>query len=163
MFNKVSSIIFIFLQILKFIIMINKVVLVGNVGKDPEVKYFDNDSVVANFSLATSESYTNKNGEKVTNTEWHNIQVWRGLAKVVEKYVKKGDLLYVEGKIKTRSYDDKDGNKKYTTEIQVDELKMLGGRSNKDSSDYSTTNAATSQVRESASVTNDSDIDDLPF
>jgi len=104
---------------------VNKVILIGNVGKDPVVRHLDKDVTVANFSLATSESYV-KDGNKVTNTEWHNIVVWRGLATVVEKYVKKGDKLYIEGKIKTRSWEDKDQNKKYTTEIYVDNLEMLG-------------------------------------
>ena len=145
--------------------MINKVILLGNVGKDPEVKYFDNESSVANFSLATSETYTNKNGEKVTNTEWHNIQAWRGLAKVVEKYVRKGDLIYIEGRIKTRSYDDKDGNKKYITEILADEMKMLGSRGNKDNVGYNSTssNSISSSVQDNISVDSGNDIDDLPF
>jgi len=97
------------------------------VGRDPEVRHLDKDVTVANFPLATSESYTAKNGEKVTTTEWHNIVIWRGLAKVVEQYVKKGDRLYLEGRIRTRSWDDKDGNKRYTTEIYVDNMEMLGG------------------------------------
>jgi len=145
--------------------MINKVILLGNVGKDPEVKYFDNESSVANFSLATSETYTNKNGEKVTNTEWHNVQAWRGLAKVVEKYVRKGDLIYIEGRIKTRSYDDKDGNKKYVTEILADEMKMLGSRGNKDNVGYNSTssNSISSSVQDNISVDSGNDIDDLPF
>jgi len=145
--------------------MINKVILLGNVGKDPEVKYFDNESSVANFSLATSETYTNKNGEKVTNTEWHNVQAWRGLAKVVEKYVRKGDLIYIEGRIKTRSYDDKDGNKKYITEILADEMKMLGSRGNKDNVGYNSTssNSISSSVQDNISVDSGNDIDDLPF
>jgi single-strand DNA-binding protein len=107
---------------------VNKVILVGNVGKDPEIRHLEGGTPVANFSLATSETYTNRNGEKVTQTEWHNIVVWRGLAEVVEKYVKKGAQLFIEGKIRTRSWDDKDGNKRYTTEIVADTLQMLGKR-----------------------------------
>ena len=106
--------------------MVNKTILVGNVGKDPETKQFEN-SKVANFTLATSETYKNKSGEKVTETEWHNISCWRGLADVVEKYVNKGDLLYIEGKLKTRSWE-KDGVKKYRTEVIADQMKMLGGK-----------------------------------
>ncbi|MEL7585676.1 MAG: single-stranded DNA-binding protein [Prolixibacteraceae bacterium] len=106
---------------------VNKVILIGNVGKDPEVRHLDKDVTVANFPLATSESYTAKNGEKVTTTEWHNVVIWRGLAKVVEQYVKKGDKLYIEGRIRTRAWDDKDGNKRYTTEIYGDSMEMLGG------------------------------------
>lgn len=108
---------------------VNKVILIGNVGRDPEVRYLDKDVAVANFPLATSESYTAKNGEKVTTTEWHNIVIWRGLAKVVEQYVKKGDRLYLEGRIRARQWDDKEGNKRYTTEIYADNMEMLGGRS----------------------------------
>ena len=102
---------------------VNKVILVGNVGRDPEVNYIREDVPVARFPLATSESYT-RDGEKVTNTEWHNIVAWRGLAKVVEKYVRKGKLLYIEGKITTRSYE-KEGDTKYFTEIVADSLRML--------------------------------------
>jgi single-strand DNA-binding protein len=105
---------------------INKVILVGNVGKDPEIRHLESGVAVASFSLATSENYTAKNGEKVSSTEWHNIVMWRGLAEVAEKYVKKGKQLYIEGKIRTRSYDDKDGNKKYITEIVADTMQFLG-------------------------------------
>ena len=105
--------------------MINRATLIGNVGKDPDVKHFDN-NVKASFSLATSETYTPKGGEKTTQTEWHNIVVWGKLAEIVEKYVKKGQSLYVEGKINYRSYDDKDGNKKYITEINAGVIQMLG-------------------------------------
>lgn len=110
---------------------INKVILVGNVGKDPEVRYLDSGVAVANFPFATSETYKNKQGDKVTNTEWHNIVMWRGLAEVVDKYVVKGAQLYIEGKIKTRSYDDKDGNKRYITEIVGDNMQMLGRKSDR--------------------------------
>ena len=105
--------------------MVNKVILIGNVGKDPEVRYIDNDVPVAHFPLATSETYRTKDGEKVTQTEWHNIVMWRGLAKVAENYVKKGHALYIEGKIRTRSYEDRDGNKRYITEIIADNMQML--------------------------------------
>ena len=108
---------------------INKVILVGNVGKDPEVRYLESGVAVANFPFATSETYRNKSGEKVTTTEWHNIVLWRGLAEVAEKFVKKGSQLYIEGKIRTRAWDDKDGNKRYTTEIVGDNMQMLGKRS----------------------------------
>ena len=109
--------------------MVNKVILIGNVGNDPEVKYIKEDVPVAKFSLATSESYKNKDGERVTNTEWHNIVVWRGLAKVVEKYVKKGSKLYIEGKLTHRKYEDKDGQTKYFTEIVCRDLTMLDSKS----------------------------------
>jgi single-strand DNA-binding protein len=105
---------------------VNKVILIGNVGKDPEVRYMDNGTAFAKFPLATSENYTNRNGEKVEQTEWHNVVVWRGLAQVVEKFVKKGTQLFIEGKIRTRSYDDNSGNKRYITEIVADNLTLLG-------------------------------------
>ena len=91
---------------------VNKVILVGHVGKDPEIRHLDSGVAVANFSLATSENYIAKNGDKVSTTEWHNIVLWRGLAEVAEKYVTKGRQLYIEGRIRTRSWDDKDGNKR---------------------------------------------------
>ena len=92
---------------------VNKVILLGNLGKDPEVRRLDDGRGVANFSLATSETYKNKSGEKVTNTEWHNIVLWSPLADIAENYLKKGSQVYIEGKISNRSYDDKDFIKKY--------------------------------------------------
>jgi single-strand DNA-binding protein len=107
---------------------VNKVILVGNLGKDPEVRYLDENTPVANFSVATSDSYKDRNGNRVDTTEWHNVVLWRGLAQVAEKYLKKGSRIYVEGKLRTRSWDDKDGNKRYTTEIVADQMVMLDGR-----------------------------------
>jgi len=106
---------------------VNRVILLGNVGKDPEVRYFDNGGAVANFTLATTErGYTAANGTQIPDrTEWHNIVLWRGLAEIAEKYVKKGSKLYIEGKIRTRSYDDSAGNKRYVTEIYGDVMEML--------------------------------------
>lgn len=105
---------------------VNKVILVGNVGKDPETRYLDEGTAMTKFPLATSETYKNRDGERVTTTEWHNVVLWRGLAQVAEKYVKKGTQLYIEGRIKTRSYEDSEGNKKYITEIVGDQMQMLG-------------------------------------
>lgn len=119
---------------------VNKVILIGNVGKDPDIRYLDSGVAIARFPLATSETYKNKEGEKVTTTEWHNIVLWRGLAEVAEKYVKKGSQLFIEGRIRTRSYDDKEGNKKYVTEIVADTMQMLGKKSETDSHDASTSN-----------------------
>ncbi len=109
--------------------MVNKVVLIGNAGQDPEVRHLDSGVSVANFNLATNESYRDKSGERVTQTEWHRIVLWRGLAEVAEKFVKKGELLYIEGRLRTRAWDDKDGNKRYTTEVFADNMKMLGKKS----------------------------------
>ena len=109
---------------------INKVILLGNLGKDPEITYLETSKVpVVKFTLATSESYTNKEGQRVDQTEWHNIVLWRGLAEVAEKYLKKGSRIYLEGKIRSRSYDDNDGNKRYFTEVVGDNMVMLDGRS----------------------------------
>ncbi len=106
---------------------VNKVILIGNLGKDPEVRHLENGAAVANFSIATSENYKDrKTGEKVSQTEWHNIVAWRGLAEIAEKYLKKGAKVYIEGKLKTRTWQDKDGNNRYSTEIITDNLTMLG-------------------------------------
>ena len=106
---------------------INKVILIGNLGKDPEVRHLESGVAVCNFSIATGETYKDKNsGEKVTHTEWHNIVLWRGLAEVAEKYLKKGAKIYIEGKLRTRSWQDQEGNTRYTTEILGDNMTMLG-------------------------------------
>ena len=105
--------------------MVNKVILIGNVGADPEVRYLEGGVAVANLRLATTERYKNKNGENIDQTEWHNIVLWRGLAEIVEKYVKKGMRLYIEGRIRTRSWDDQNGVKRYTTEIYADYISYL--------------------------------------
>lgn len=104
---------------------VNKVILVGNLGKDPEITNIGNDVKKAAFSLATSESYKTKDGNKVEQTEWHNVVIWRGLADVAERFLHKGSKIYLEGKIKYRTYDDKDGNKRYITEIVGDTFTML--------------------------------------
>ena len=109
---------------------VNKVILIGNVGKEPEVRYLDSGVAVATFSLATTErGYTLQNGTQVPDrTEWHNIVLWRGLAQTAEKYVHKGDKLYIEGKIKSRSYDDQNGIKRTIVEIFADNMEMLTPR-----------------------------------
>lgn len=126
---------------------VNKVILLGNLGRDPEVKHLDNGKAVANFSIATSENYKNKQGERVTNSEWHNIVLWSPLAEIAEKYLKKGSHVYVEGKLTTRSYD-KDGEKRYVTEVVGRELTLLGGKS---------------QQQEGHTQEVAQEIDDLPF
>jgi len=109
---------------------VNKVILIGNVGKDPDVRYLDNHVCVANLTLATTDrGFVAQNGTQVPDrTEWHNLVFWRGLAETVEKYVHKGDRLYVEGSLRTRSYDDQNGVKRYVTEIFVDNMEMLSPR-----------------------------------
>ena len=106
---------------------VNKVILVGNLGADPEIKYLDSGVAVANFRIATTENYKNKQGEKVSQTEWHNIVLWRGLAEVAEKWLKKGSSVYIEGKIRTRKWEDKEGNTRYNTAMLADNMTMLGG------------------------------------
>ncbi len=105
---------------------VNKVILVGNLGKDPELRYTPSGVAVATFSLATSERYKDKSGEWVDKTEWHNVVAWRNLAEICGKYLHKGKQVYIEGKIQTRSYEDRDGNKRYMTEIVADQMQMLG-------------------------------------
>lgn len=108
--------------------MLNKVTLIGRVGKDPEIRYSTTGDAIANFTIATSESYKDKQtGEKVEKTEWHNVSAFRRLAEIIGEYVKKGSLIYVEGKIQTRKYQ-KDGEDRYATGIVISEMKMLGGK-----------------------------------
>ncbi len=109
---------------------VNKVILIGNLGKDPEVRHLEGGAAVANFTLATSESYKDKSGQRIEQTEWHTIVVWRGLAEIAEKYLKKGMTIYVEGKLRTRSWDDKEGHKRYTTEIVGDTFTILSKKEN---------------------------------
>ncbi len=146
---------------------VNKVILIGNVGKDPEIRHLDSGVAVANFPLATSESYTAKNGDRVSTTEWHNIVLWRGLADVAEKYVKKGMQLYIEGRIRSRSYDDKDGNKRYITEIYGDAMRMLTSRDSAGSApsgnSADTSSAVPPTYDEPDLDDSGGDEDDLPF
>lgn len=147
---------------------INKVILVGNVGKDPEVRHLDSETSVANFSLATSENYTNKNGEKVETTEWHNIVCWRRLATLAENYIRKGSQIYVEGRIRTRSFDGQDGTKKYITEIYADTVQLLGRKGESTQGDGHKVQQTTSAVKEPQSEAgsysnNGNEEDDLPF
>jgi len=108
---------------------VNKVILVGNLGKDPEVKYTPSGTAVAKFSLATNERYKDKSGEWQDRTEWHNIVVWQRLAEIVGEYVKKGNKIYIEGRLQTSSWEDKQsGEKKYRTEVIAHDLVLLGGR-----------------------------------
>lgn len=105
---------------------VNKVILLGNVGKDPEIRHLESGVMKATFTLATSDQYKSKSGETVKQTEWHNVVAWRGLAEISDKYIKKGSQIFVEGKITNRSYDDKDGIKRYITEIVADNIQLLG-------------------------------------
>ncbi|MCG8311479.1 MAG: single-stranded DNA-binding protein [Cytophagales bacterium] len=150
---------------------VNKVILIGNLGSDPEIRHLSNGSVVANFNIATSETYNNKNGERVTQTEWHRIELWDGLAKVAEQYLKKGQTVYIEGKLKTENWQDSDGNNRTTTRIRGLNMTMLGGRSGTDqqaggeyqkSQQQPVTPAPQSPVANTPAAADD-EIDDLPF
>ena len=127
----------------------NLVILIGNLGKDPELRYTASGTAVCNFSLATTENYKDRDGNKQEKTEWHNIVIWRQLAEIAGKYLTKGKQIYVEGKIQTRSYDDRDGNKRYVTEIVVDQMQMLGPKS--DANSQGDTNAGARQENASRS------------
>ncbi len=137
---------------------VNKAILIGHLGRDPEVRYLDGNNVVANFTLATTESYVNREGNRVDNTEWHNIVVWRKLAEIAEKYLKKGSLVYLEGKITTRSWEDKEGNKRYTTEIVASNFQMLDKKS--DGGDTSNYNSGTPST---ATTNKDEDTNSVPL
>jgi single-strand DNA-binding protein len=137
---------------------VNKVILIGNLGRDPEVRYLEGDKAVANFSIATSESFTGRNGEKVEQTEWHEIEVWDGMAKTAEKYLKKGNKVYVEGKIKTNNWKDKDGNDKQTKKIRVTAMTLLGGPNPGGGSSQARTEQSPVESHEQGNVS-----DDLPF
>ena len=153
--------------------MVNKVILIGRVGKDPDIRHLDQGVSVASFSLATSETYKNKNGEKITNTEWHNIVMWRQLAVIAENFIRKGSLIYIEGRIRTRSYDDQEGKKRYVTEIVGDNLQLLDRKPSDDASGAGyNANANNTNTQGGASHTdtivspvfdNEEGPDDLPF
>lgn len=134
---------------------INKVILVGHLGKDPEARHLDGGVTVVTFPLATSESY-NKDGKRVEQTEWHNVVMWRGLAEVAEKYLQKGKLVYIEGKLRTRSWDDKEGNKRYATEVVAENFTMLGRKSDHEGGNGS-------ESAKSVDISDDSPEGDLPF
>ena len=148
---------------------LNKVILIGNVGRDPEIRYFDNGNAIANFSLATSErGYKLANGTEVPErTEWHNIVTSRERALFVEKYVKKGSFIYLEGKIRSRNYEDKDGIKRYITEIYADRVEFYSSTSNSargQGSDTATGTTAESTPTAPADLPPTSEqADDLPF
>jgi len=146
---------------------VNKVILLGNLGRDPEVRHLDNNRAVANFSIATSESYKNKAGEKVTNTEWHNIVLWSPLAEIAEKYLKKGNQVYIEGKLTSRSYEDKEGITKYITEVVGRDMTLIGGARQEGSGESMTSSSSSStpseQTTPTAVVETSEEADDLPF
>jgi single-strand DNA-binding protein len=145
---------------------LNKVMLIGNLGQDPEVRYLDNQKVVATFTLATSERYTDRNGEKVTETEWHRIETWDSLAKIVEKYCKKGKQIYVEGRIKTETWKDKEGVEKTGKKIRATSITLLGETPKNVDAGHNqspqNTNPVTQPIQTPVQET-DNQSDDLPF
>src|ERR1700749_1575890 len=134
---------------------INKVILIGHLGKDPEARTLDGGVSVVSFPVATSETF-NKDGRKVEQTEWHNIVMWRGLADVAAKFLQKGKLVYIEGKLRTRSFEDKEGVKKYTTEVVAENFTLLGRKA-----DFEGDTSAGKQTTKSSETFNGSD--DLPY
>ena len=137
---------------------LNKVMLIGNVGKDPEIRHLENESMVASFPLATTERFKDKNGDWQEQTEWHNIVCWRSLAERVEKYVKKGSQLFIEGRIRTNNWVDQAGQKRYSVEILADNMQLLNKKT-----DTQPTNNSIQQIVATAEAANKDLPDDLPF
>ena len=140
---------------------VNKVILVGNLGKDPEVRHLEGGVSVAHFTLATNEYYKDKQGNRVERTEWHNISAWRGLADMADKYLKKGQQVYIEGKLRTRQYQDKDQQTRYITEIIADEISMLGGRPQGPGNAPEAANTAAAEPQHT--FRQEPELDQLPF
>lgn len=142
---------------------VNRVILIGNLGKDPEVRNLEGGAKVANFPLATTESFKNRNGDRTEHTEWHNIVLWRGLAEVSEKFLKKGNSVYIEGRLRTRSWDDQaTGAKRYITEVIADNMTMLGGRRDEATETANDRKEADTPPPDPAEMTDEA-TDDLPF
>ena len=143
---------------------VNKVILIGNLGKDPEIRRLENGAVVASFSIATSESFTDKNsGEKKEITDWHDIVLWRGLAEIAEKYIRKGTKIYVEGKLKKRSWQDKEGNTKYNTEVIGENLTILSRLETSDKTAAPYNSSGTPNLPSDMPGLSSSSDDDSPF
>jgi single-strand DNA-binding protein len=152
---------------------VNKVILLGNLGRDPELRFMPNGDAVCNFSIATTDSWKDKAGEKQERTEWHNIVMYRKLAEIAGEYLKKGSSIYVEGRLQTRKWQTKEGQDRYTTEVIADSMQMLGGRSNASQSDKSSDenfSQGSSPVKNHANTSNESSPtsfdefeDDIPF
>jgi single-strand DNA-binding protein len=141
---------------------VNKVILIGNLGSDPEIRHLPSGSVVANFNIATTETYTNKEGQKVKQTEWHKIELWEGLAKIAEQFLKKGSQVYIEGKIKTETWQDSDGNTKSTVRIRGNSMTLLGSRGG-DSPEFPKNAQSADNNKTGPSIDLTEDMDDLPF
>jgi len=138
---------------------VNKVILVGRLGKDPEVKYTQSGTAIARFSLATDEVWKDQSGEKQQKTEWHSIVAWNKLAEICGQYLAKGRLVYIEGRLQTRNWEDKDGNKRTTTEIRADNMVMLGGKPEEGRQERSAAAASPSDSHGDTEITDN----DIPF
>ena len=141
---------------------VNKVILIGNLGSDPEIRHLPSGTAVANINIATTESYTTREGERVEQTEWHRVELWDGLAKIAEQYLAKGRQVYIEGKLKTDSWQDNDGNKRSTTKIRALSMVLLGGRPSTDSQPTSE-NYSRASDQPKYPVDLPDETDDLPF
>ncbi|MEB2778971.1 single-stranded DNA-binding protein [Algoriphagus persicinus] len=150
---------------------VNKVILLGNLGADPEVKYLEGDKAVANLRLATTESYKDRSGNRVDQTEWHDLEMWDGQAKIAEQYLKKGSQIYVEGKIKTDKWQDEQGQNRYRTKIRVISFTMLGGKPDsqedtgapQQSTQHRPTTSSPPSPPKAQEMVSDTEDDDLPF
>jgi single-strand DNA-binding protein len=142
---------------------INKVILVGNLGKDPEVRHTPQGNAVCNLSVATSESWNDKNGQKQERTEWHRVVVWGKLAELCSKYLQKGRQVYLEGKLQTRAWDDKDGNKRYTTEVLANTVQFLSGGAGAGAGATRDSGTAEDPFGEAPSFNEAAASDDIPF
>ncbi|MBT2557777.1 single-stranded DNA-binding protein [Hymenobacter sp. ISL-91] len=137
---------------------VNKVILIGHLGKNPEVRHLEGGTTVANFTMATNEYYKDKQGTRIERTEWHNIAAWRGLAELAEKHLHKGQQVYVEGRIRTRQYQDKDNQTRYVTEIVAEEISLLGSRPG-----TAAQPAAAAVAEEPVTFRQEPELDQLPF
>src|SRR5690606_9450047 len=144
---------------------VNKVILIGNLGQDPEVRHLEGDKVVANVSLATTESYKDRSGQRVDMTEWHDLELWDGLARVAEQYLRKGSQIYVEGRIRTDTWQDEQGNDRKKVRLRVNSMPMLGGRggSNGGSTNDGSQSSPSSQTASLSNSAMGQGDDDLPF
>jgi single-strand DNA-binding protein len=146
------------------IMTLNKVMIIGNAGKDPEIRHLDNGVSVVTLPVATTERYKDKNGETKEQTEWHNVVFWRQLAEFTEKYVKKGSQLFIEGRLRTRNWEDQSGNKKYVTEIVADNIRLLGRRPDGNNGTHTNIVSQNVEPKPEELITDSASIDDdLPF
>lgn len=151
---------------------VNKVILIGNLGADPEVRHTDTNQVVANLRIATNRKYTNRSGDKVEETEWHSVVMWGRLAEIAENYLSKGRNVYIEGRLRTRKWQDQNGNDRYSTEVIADNMVMLGGKRTEEGATYPSPKSAPEPAKEPAPAKEqagddpmpaDEPTDDLPF